>query len=95
MEILLFIAVFAILVGAGIGWLFRGRALLTIVLCTITASLGGALLILCTGPPIEHFTIHYLIGYTIYMVGPFLLFCLLPCTAAGVTISLLTRRLCK
>jgi hypothetical protein len=95
MEIFLFIAVFAIVVGAGIGWLFRGRVLLIIVLCAITACLGQASVIICAGPPIEHFTIHYLIGYTTYMVGPFLLFYLLPCTAAGITITLVTRRLCK
>lgn len=95
MDIFLFVAVFAALVGAGIGWLFRGRVVLTAALCIAAALLAQFLIILYGGPQIEHLTVHYLIGYAIYMVGPFLLFYLFPCVAAGVTTSLLARRVCE
>ena len=95
MEVFLFIALFAVLVGVGIGWLCRGRAALTVAVCMAAALVAQAVIIFCAGPEIEHFTLHYLTGYAIYMVGPFLLFYLFPCVAAGTTTSFLTRRLCR
>ena len=91
-EIFLFIAFFAILVGAGVGWLSRGHLLFTILVCSGLAFLGQALVICCAGPPIEHFTMHYLAGYTLYLIGPFLLFYLFPCAGAGALVCLLAGR---
>src|SRR5215831_11987191 len=92
MEIFLFIVAFATLVGAGVGWLLRGKLLFSILLCAAIAFLGQALVIYRAGPPIEHFTVHYLVGYTLYLVGPFLLFYFFPCVTAGALACFFTRQ---
>jgi len=87
-EIFLYVALFAILIGAGIGWLLRGRPLIAIIACVAVPSLGQVL----TAPPIEHFTMHYLIGYTLHVIPPFIAFYLWPCVAAGALASVLATK---
>jgi len=95
MEIFVLIAVFAGLVGGGIGWLCRGRLVLTFRICIAVALVAQTVVIICAGPEIEHFTLNYLIGYAIFM-GPFFLLCyLLPCVTAGLITNVVARRLCN
>ena len=95
MEIFILIVVFAALVGGTIGWLCRGRVPLTTATCALTALTGQAAIILWGEPPNAEFSLHDLIGYVIYMGGPFVLFYLLPCVVAGLTTSFFVRKFCK
>ncbi len=95
MHLLIIVALLSAIVGAGVGWLCRGRVLLAASVCSSIAVIAQVICIVLFGPKIEALTFDYLVGYSIYLIGPFLIVFFFPCVLAGVCIALFAPSLIK
>jgi hypothetical protein len=92
MEGFLLVALITVVLGGFLGWIFRGSVLPLITTCialSLCLQLGS---IFYFGPKVEEFSVHYLIGFSTYLIGPYILFFLCPLLCSALLVFFVQSR---